>query len=62
MSDKFTWSNKHEYDYFTKERVVRVVVNPQWSELNKDANIEVLVARSSYHTPLLLATNENKLR
>lgn len=31
--DKFTWSNKHEDETFTKERLDRTVVNAKWKSL-----------------------------
>ncbi|KAF5454971.1 hypothetical protein F2P56_024596 [Juglans regia] len=51
--NKFTWSNKHEDDTFTKERSDRVA-NPSWAQLYRDYWVEVLAGRSSDHRPLLL--------
>ncbi|XP_042939417.1 uncharacterized protein LOC122274448 [Carya illinoinensis] len=53
--DKFTWSNKHEDDSFTKERLDRAVVNAKWREIHTKGWVEVLAARSSDHRPILLS-------
>lgn len=56
--DKYTWSNKHEDETFTKERLDRAVVNSAWKEIFKEGWVEVLVDRSSDHRPLLLTMNQ----
>ncbi|XP_041003935.1 uncharacterized protein LOC121249294 [Juglans microcarpa x Juglans regia] len=53
--DKFTWSNRHGDDTFTKERLDRMVANKAWIETQKEVRVEVLVARSSDHRPVLLS-------
>ncbi|XP_042973041.1 uncharacterized protein LOC122304841 [Carya illinoinensis] len=56
---KFTWSNKHIDDSFTKERFDRTIANPQWMELFADRRVKTLVARKSDHKPILLIMNES---
>ncbi|KAF5452148.1 hypothetical protein F2P56_027178 [Juglans regia] len=56
--DKFTWSNKHEDETFTKERLDRVVANLVWKDIFKEGWVEVLVDRSSDHRPILLTMNQ----
>ncbi|XP_042944707.1 uncharacterized protein LOC122278595 [Carya illinoinensis] len=51
--DKFTWSNKHADETFTKERLDRVVVNAKWKSSFRESWVEVLAARCSDHRPLL---------
>ncbi|KAF5454161.1 hypothetical protein F2P56_023844 [Juglans regia] len=53
--DKFTWSNRHGDDSFTKERLDRVVANKRWIETQKEVSAENLVARSSDHRLVLLS-------
>ncbi|XP_042965938.1 uncharacterized protein LOC122299618 [Carya illinoinensis] len=60
--DKYTWSNKHEDDTFTKERLDRAVANLKWKGIYKEAWVEVLAARCSDHRPLLLHTNQEPAR
>ncbi|KAF5472655.1 hypothetical protein F2P56_009354 [Juglans regia] len=56
--NKFTWSNEHEDDTFTKERLDRTVANPSWAYLHKDYWVEVLAGRCSDHRPLLLSSSK----
>ncbi|XP_035546588.1 uncharacterized protein LOC118348634 [Juglans regia] len=56
--DKYTWSNKHEDETFTKERLDRAVANIKWKENHSDGWVEVLVARCSDHRPILLHMNQ----
>ncbi|KAF5443040.1 hypothetical protein F2P56_035635 [Juglans regia] len=56
--DKFTWSNKHDNETFTKERLDKVVANLRWKEIYKEGWLEVLTARCSDHRPLLLSMNQ----
>ncbi|KAF5466912.1 hypothetical protein F2P56_016794 [Juglans regia] len=56
--NKFTWSNKHEDDTFTKERLDRAVAIPRWAHLHKDYWVEVLAGRCSDHRPLLLFSSK----
>ena len=49
---KFTWSNKHADESFTKERLDRAVANPQWMDLFSDRRVETLIARQSDHKPI----------
>lgn len=55
VGDKFTWSNKHEDESFTKERLDKGVSIQQWIKLYNDTRVESLVARSSDHKPILLS-------
>ncbi|KAF5481578.1 hypothetical protein F2P56_002218 [Juglans regia] len=55
--DMYTWSNSHTYATFTKERLDRVVANPQWMNFYSETWVEVLVARTSDHKPLLVHIN-----
>lgn len=45
IGDIFTWSNKHEFDTFTKERLDRVVVNSNWVEMFDLVTVEPLVTK-----------------
>ncbi|KAF5450043.1 hypothetical protein F2P56_030424, partial [Juglans regia] len=56
--DKFTWSNRHGDESFTKERLDRVVANKKWIEAQKEVSAENLVARSSDHRPVLLSFSQ----
>ncbi|XP_041009372.1 uncharacterized protein LOC121253428 [Juglans microcarpa x Juglans regia] len=56
--DKFTWSNKHDNETFTKERLDRAVANLRWKEIYKEGWVEVLTAKCSDHKPLLLSMNQ----
>ncbi|XP_042954664.1 uncharacterized protein LOC122291085 [Carya illinoinensis] len=58
VGDKYTWSNRHEENSFIKERLDRVVVNVGWSDLFKNAEVEVMQARSSDHKPIMLTVIE----
>ncbi|XP_042992297.1 uncharacterized protein LOC122318763 [Carya illinoinensis] len=60
--DKYTWSNKHGDDTFTKERLDRAVANLKWKGIFKEAWVEVLAARCSDHKPLLLCLNQEPAR
>lgn len=51
---KFTWSNKHGGQSFTKEKLDRTIANPQWFEMYKEFLVEGLAARSSYYKPIIL--------
>ncbi|XP_042964797.1 uncharacterized protein LOC122299028 [Carya illinoinensis] len=52
--NKYTWSNKHEDEAFTKEMLDKVVANSKWAQKFNDHCVEVLTGRSSDHRPLLL--------
>ncbi|XP_042952211.1 uncharacterized protein LOC122289292 [Carya illinoinensis] len=55
---KFTWSNKHEDQTFTKERLDRAVANWRWIEMFKNREVEVLTASQSDHKALLLSMDK----
>lgn len=55
--EKFTWSNRHEDETFTKERLCRGVAYLKWSELFSNEVFEVLNARCSDHKLLFLSLN-----
>ncbi|XP_042942951.1 uncharacterized protein LOC122277140 [Carya illinoinensis] len=52
--EKFTWSNSHENDTFTKERLDKTVVNPEWLNIYKEVWVEIVVVSSSDHKPLIV--------
>ncbi|XP_042958006.1 uncharacterized protein LOC122293492 [Carya illinoinensis] len=52
--EKFTRSNSHTDSTFTKERLDRAVANSKWMEMYNEAWVDVLVARTSDHKPLLV--------
>ncbi|XP_040990969.1 uncharacterized protein LOC121238196 [Juglans microcarpa x Juglans regia] len=52
--DKYTCSNSHTDATFTKERLDRAMANPQWMNTYIEAWVEVMVARTSDHKPLLV--------
>lgn len=53
--DLLTWSNKHESDTYTNERLNRAVANSNWVEMLDLVFVESLVSRCSDHKPLLLS-------
>ncbi|XP_042974677.1 uncharacterized protein LOC122306311 [Carya illinoinensis] len=61
VGDKYTWSNKHEDNSFTNERLDRMVVNSRWSNLFKNAEVEVMQARSSDPKPIVLIVKEEDM-
>lgn len=48
---KYTWSNKHQDDNFTKERLDRAVVNKLWLDAFRAMDIEVLTTWNLDHHP-----------
>ncbi|XP_042966793.1 uncharacterized protein LOC122300311 [Carya illinoinensis] len=60
--DKFTWSNRHIDDTFTKERLDRCVANSSWREIFNHVWVETLPARSSDHKPLVVGLSTIQLR
>ncbi|XP_042974797.1 uncharacterized protein LOC122306435 [Carya illinoinensis] len=52
--NRFTWSNKHSDETFTKERLDRAVVNSSWNDTYAGRELEILVSRCSDHKPILL--------
>lgn len=51
--NRFTQSNRHNDETFTKEHLDRVVVNPKWNDMYAGRSIEVLASRCSDHKPIL---------
>jgi hypothetical protein len=52
---RFTWSNKrHDDYYFTKERLDRVVANPELASMFPFLLVDVLAGRTSDHSPLFI--------
>jgi hypothetical protein len=49
---RYTWSNKRHDDYFTEERLDRVVANLEFASLFPRLCVEVIAARTSDHAPL----------
>jgi hypothetical protein len=58
----FTWSNRRSDDTFTKERLDRAVANPEWCSLFPIFSVEVLAARTSDHSPILVSSSSNPRR
>ena len=56
---RFTWTNQQPDGNFTKVKLDRAVANTQWCQLFTGASVQVLVAHSSDHKPLLLVLNTN---
>ncbi|KAF5466697.1 hypothetical protein F2P56_016602 [Juglans regia] len=52
--DKFTWSNRHVDETFTKEILDRAVTNSKWFEAYPDKMLEVLPVRCSDHRSIVL--------
>lgn len=57
--EKYTWSNKHEDDMFTKERLDRAVANVAWISIFIQAIVDVLATRCSDHKPLLMRVDRS---
>lgn len=57
-NQKFTQSNKHTYETFTKERLDRVVANENWLTMFGNPGVDILTTCSSYHCPLVLNTTD----
>jgi hypothetical protein len=49
---RFAWSNHRTNATFTKERLDRAVANREWCSLFSEFMVNILVARTSDHTPL----------
>ncbi|KAG6624128.1 hypothetical protein CIPAW_16G004700 [Carya illinoinensis] len=56
---KYTWTNQHSDDTFTKEMLDRTVDNPIWLEFFKERVVKTLTARQYDHKPILLTLVEN---
>jgi hypothetical protein len=54
QGSKYTWSNKWDAGEFTKERLDRATANSDWCNIFNDVLVEVLAARTSDHSPLLV--------
>jgi exonuclease III len=52
MGSWYTWSNKRHDDYFTEERLDRMVANLEFASLFPRLCVEVIAARTSDHAPL----------
>ncbi|XP_042974710.1 uncharacterized protein LOC122306347 [Carya illinoinensis] len=50
----FTWRNRQQGLYYTKERLDRVIANPPWINMFKRLAVETLATRRSDHRPILL--------
>lgn len=53
--DRYTRSNKHSDNTFTKERLERAIANAHRFSAFKEAWVEGLIARCSDHKPILLS-------
>jgi hypothetical protein len=51
----FTWSNRRSDGTFTKERLDRAVANLEWCSLFPSSAVDVLAARTSDHSPVLVS-------
>jgi hypothetical protein len=58
---KFTWSNGQEGSSFIQERLDRAVGNCEWRWMFPEMAVDILAARSSDHTPILIACERQKL-
>ncbi|XP_042969000.1 uncharacterized protein LOC122301671 [Carya illinoinensis] len=61
QGDKYTWGNLDGDETFTKERLDRAVSNPVWIEVYKEVWVEMMVASTSDHKPLLVHLKEYKV-
>lgn len=61
MGEKFTWSNMHEDETYTKERLDRVLSNQSWLDGNGNYKVDSFVAICSDHRPLMLDCGLNEL-
>jgi hypothetical protein len=52
---KFTWNNGRTGNGFTNERLDPAVANMEWCEIYGEAEVIVLVGRSSDHNPLCIS-------
>lgn len=55
---RFTWNNGWTGEENILERLDRVVANMEWSEVWRDAGVDVLTCCSSDHLPLLLSMSK----
>lgn len=55
-NQKFTWSNSHSDETFTKERLDRVMANKQWLTGFSNPGVKILATSSLDHCPILLNT------
>lgn len=53
--DCYTWSNKHDHESFTKERLDRLVTNQRWKELFSDITMSNTPVISFDRKPLLIS-------
>lgn len=49
----FTWSNRHETNTYTKERLNKAVANLNWSHVYNALRVKILVSQCFDHKPLL---------
>jgi hypothetical protein len=56
---KFTWTNCQPNGNFINVQLDHAVANTQWCSMFKEASVQVLAGRSSYHKPLLLMLDVN---
>ncbi|XP_042954504.1 uncharacterized protein LOC122290887 [Carya illinoinensis] len=55
---KFTWSNKHSDESFTKERLDRALGNNRWMELCYESQVETLTTSQSDHLPIMVTIRD----
>lgn len=59
IDKKFTWSNRHDDDIFTMERLDRAIANRRWISEFGNQGVEILVTSRSDHQALLFNTNRH---
>ncbi|XP_042958065.1 uncharacterized protein LOC122293587 [Carya illinoinensis] len=62
LGNYFTWSNRREGRFFTKEKLDRAFGNPSYLRLYEDSYVTSLVAHSSDHSPIVLQQGTNEKR
>jgi hypothetical protein len=62
MGPKFTWSNGQVGSNLIKERLDRVVANPEWCSKWPKATVTVLAKRSSDHHPIFIESHDGAVR
>lgn len=58
-NQKITWSNCHSDETYTLERLDRLVATRRWVEVFGNTGIEVLMAGSSDHCPVLFTVTNS---
>jgi len=61
VGSRFTWSNKHGDNTFTKERLDRAVANSEWCGRFPIVSVMILAARTSDHSPVHVLFREQRM-